>query len=169
MKTCIKCNKSQTLDCFKKNKTYKDGYQNKCKSCDKEYNIANKERNARNNRIWRAKNHQRLKLKDSIRDLEPLRRFKKSIKVAKRRNLIWDISFCEFEKLCPLPCYYCNNKLQDRIKSTYAALDRKDNSQGYNIENVLPCCATCNYLRGDILSINETKKIIQLLIELRKL
>lgn len=169
MKICKICKTTQTIECFKQNDTYKDGYQNRCKSCDKEYNQSNKERFAKNNKLWRAKNIDRLKLQDSIRDHDPLRRFKKSVHVSKRRKLEWEISLEDFEMLCPLPCYYCNNKLEDRTKSTYCALDRKDNSKGYCLDNILPCCATCNYLRGDILTVDETLKLVSLLIELRGL
>lgn len=49
-------------------------------------------------------------------------------------------------------CTYCNNP----INHTYGSgLDRKDNSKGYTKSNAVPCCATCNSIKGDKLSYEE--------------
>jgi hypothetical protein len=46
------------------------------------------------------------------------------------------------------PCYYCGSN-----QST--GVDRKDNTLGYLKSNVLPCCTSCNLLRGDKLSVEQ--------------
>lgn len=43
-KVCSKCREEKTLDCFAKASGKKDGLQTKCKSCDKAYRDANKEK-----------------------------------------------------------------------------------------------------------------------------
>ena len=38
-----------------------------------------------------------------------------------------------------------------------AGLDRKDNTKGYELDNVVGCCGACNIIRGDRFSIEEMK------------
>lgn len=62
-------------------------------------------------------------------------------------------------------CHYCDGPI---FMSAYATgLDRIDNKLGYHLDNVLPCCGECNKLRGDRLSVDETKEIVNLLKKLR--
>lgn len=66
------------------------------------------------------------------------------------------------------PCYYCNldysiNKKQKHTEFKCNGLDRIDNNEGYELNNVLPCCQYCNAIRMDVLTIQETKKVIELL------
>ena len=42
MKKCGKCKETKDFSEFSKNKTQKDGYQNRCKACAKQYRDANK-------------------------------------------------------------------------------------------------------------------------------
>ena len=48
-------------------------------------------------------------------------------------------------------CYYCNLELNE----TGIGLDRLDNKNGYNIDNVVPCCGPCNYTRGNRFTVKE--------------
>lgn len=188
MKICYKCKKEKENLCFNKHKRAKDGYSSHCKECrsnyfktyyslNKEY-INQKNKNYYNENIeviatihsnYRQNNKAKLLLHDKVRDRRFDRRFKKSKLAAAKRKLEWNISYDDFKSSCELDCFYCNNKLENRKLSTSAALDRKDNSVGYTLSNVLPCCSICNYLRQDILTIEETIKIVELLIILRGL
>lgn len=73
---------------------------------------------------------------------------------AKHRGLPWTIGFEEYKDLQSRSCYYCEGDLPRRG----IGLDRMDNdkSVGYTVDNVLPCCATCNSIRGAHLSVSET-------------
>jgi hypothetical protein len=33
---------------------------------------------------------------------------------------------------------------------THNGIDRRDNAKGYTIDNCLPCCENCNYIKRDI-------------------
>lgn len=75
---------------------------------------------------------------------------------------------CDFDtflKLSQLPCHYCgappsrtiNRYDQDKrhprraeADFTYNGLDRIDNAKDHSPENVLPCCTTCNIMRGTL-------------------
>jgi hypothetical protein len=67
--------------------------------------------------------------------------FKQTKKKAKDRNinfLLTEEEFCSIEKIC----FYCGESLE-RIK-----IDRVDNNKGYEKENVVGCCTTCNFMKG---------------------
>lgn len=57
---------------------------------------------------------------------------------AERRNIVFNLTFEEFMSFWQQPCHYCGNQIAT------VGIDRKYNSQGYNIENCVPCCTSCN-------------------------
>lgn len=68
---------------------------------------------------------------------------------AKTRNLSFNIdkNFCY--EICSKNCFYCNGKDKRKNKNTgeifdCVGLDRFDNNEGYNKNNIVPCCGTCN-------------------------
>jgi hypothetical protein len=76
---------------------------------------------------------------------------------AKARGLTWEISREEFSKIIKLPCYYCGHLPSNIWKAqsgngdcVYNGLDRKDNTLGYILSNVVPCCYVCNRAKKDI-------------------
>ena len=54
------------------------------------------------------------------------------------------------------PCTYCGGELPE----TSLGLDRIDGPKGYVVGNVVPCCRNCNMLKGDMLTSEETKALI---------
>ena len=60
---------------------------------------------------------------------------------AKRRKLSFNLTFKEFTTFWQQPCYYCG----ENIKTI--GLDRVDNSLGYSLNNVVPCCTKCNRMK----------------------
>lgn len=85
---------------------------------------------------------------------------------ARRRGIDQSLTLQQFSSLFSLPCHYCNDALGTRAHTS--GLDRKNNELGYDIDNVVPCCATCNYLRGDILTVEETEHVVACLLEFRR-
>lgn len=66
------------------------------------------------------------------------------IKGAKRRGLDFTLLKIHFESLLIQPCFYCGHDVANQING----IDRVDNQKGYIEENVVPCCETCNVLKG---------------------
>jgi hypothetical protein len=60
-------------------------------------------------------------------------------------------------------CTYCGGE----IGRGGTGLDRLDNNEPYKVGNVVPCCGKCNRLRQDLMTPEETKKVIKLLKKLR--
>ena len=91
--------------------------------------------------------------------------FKVAKRAANRRGLSWTITIEQLSDLRNNPCYYCGGGLP----TTGHGLDRKDNSRGYEIDNVLPCCFDCNYHRGDSWTVEEAKAAIDAVLTVRGL
>lgn len=66
------------------------------------------------------------------------------VKGAKKRGIHFTLSKTHFESLIVKPCFYCNDKKEGEVNG----IDRVDNQKGYMEENVVPCCETCNVLKG---------------------
>jgi len=59
-------------------------------------------------------------------------------------------------------CHYCGGDVGLGV-----GLDRIDSRYGYSAKNVVPSCWPCNNLKADLLTVDETKAIIQTLKKLR--
>lgn len=93
---------------------------------------------------------------------------------AKERGLEFNISKEKFRILTQKNCYYCNSEPENTKISmynnghyVYNGLDRVNNNDGYNENNVLPCCKTCNFAKRG-LSVGEFKLWIKRLIDRAK-
>lgn len=97
----------------------------------------------------------------------PLGRFNRLKEDSKKRNIDLSISLEEFKLLINKNCFYCDNNLG--LKTIYGVgLDRLDNTKGYTLDNVVPCCNFCNIVKGYLLTSDEMKKVANLLINARK-
>lgn len=75
-------------------------------------------------------------------------------------------------------CHYCNRELifnkytrnenLEYVSRAYQ-LDRKNNLEGYTVENVVPCCWNCNRMKSNIYTYEEFIKFIPILKELHNL
>lgn len=88
------------------------------------------------------------------------RTYKKNAEI---RNLNFDISFDEFNDLTSKNCVYCGSEPvvsnSERYKKSkqfttdpdakFNGIDRVDSSQGYTIDNCVPCCTKCNSMKLD--------------------
>jgi ATP-dependent Clp protease protease subunit len=72
---------------------------------------------------------------------------------ASERKMPWNISKAEFALLRSKPCFYCGGSLPP----SGSGLDRiiLDKKIGYKIDNVVPCCGSCNSIKGDKLTVSE--------------
>lgn len=73
-------------------------------------------------------------------------------KNAESRGIEWDLSVMQFTDLCKRKCFYCEAKPARRThrrNPIFAnGVDRLDSSIGYTTENCVPCCSTCNRMKG---------------------
>jgi hypothetical protein len=82
--------------------------------------------------------------------------FKRYRAAAKRRDLPWTLGEDDFHRLILAPCVYCGELPGNRqvwegenrpFPIAYNGVDRRNNSQGYTLENAHPCCADCNFAK----------------------
>lgn len=64
-----------------------------------------------------------------------------------------DLTTLEVAAIIEQPCHYCGTTESPR------GLDRIDNALAHVKGNVLPCCAPCNFARGDRLTVEEMMKV----------
>ena len=66
------------------------------------------------------------------------------VKGAQKRGINFALPKTRFNELILQPCFYCNHKKDGEVNG----IDRLDNNQGYQEDNVVPCCETCNVMKG---------------------
>jgi hypothetical protein len=91
-------------------------------------------------------------------------RFSNSVSNAKHIGREWTLTLEQFAALVSQACHYCGNPLHE----TGAGLDRIDNSRGYVLDNVVPCCKVCNLLRLNELTPEETGVLALVLRAMRE-
>jgi len=64
---------------------------------------------------------------------------------ARKRGLLFDLEFEAFSELVSKPCEYCDALSECEVNG----IDRVNNDFGYVLENVVPCCSTCNKMKCD--------------------
>lgn len=62
------------------------------------------------------------------------------------------------------PCYYCGHPLNE----TGIGLDRLDSDRGYVLDNVVPCCGTCNMAKGVYFTSAEMLKLGKVIAEIKR-
>lgn len=77
---------------------------------------------------------------------------------ATNRGYSFDLSKEEFKAVIEQDCYYCGDEPQETTSSKkvnrtdtpyrHNGADRRDNSIGYTLENVVPCCGICNSMKN---------------------
>lgn len=175
MNKCCRCKIFKSLENFHKNKAKKSGVGSYCKEClilykklnkDKftEYNDnyyeKNKTKLSKLNAVWRKNNAEYFEMRNKTPEV----RFKQGIYQSKSRDISWKLTLEEYTKLIIRPCHYCNISL-DNFKGT--SLDRIDNNEGYQLDNVLPCCGDCNNIRMNKYTVKETEIMVNALVEYR--
>ena len=81
-----------------------------------------------------------------IRKTQPKRAYGVHKRRCKHDNIDNNISLEQFEILVKQPCYYC-----DKLHNEYLnGIDRTNNDKGYDIDNCVPCCQQCNYMKNTL-------------------
>ena len=100
-----------------------------------------------------------------LRNRKPEYRFHYSVERSKERGITFDLTFEQYAGLIlDAVCHYCGAP----APKTGTGLDRKNSYLGYSEKNCVPCCRTCNEIRGkDNISYSEMFEVVKLLRKLR--
>ncbi len=124
-KVCNKCKHSLPYDEFPYSKI------NTCRSCIYLYRS-----------IWKEENKVAYNLHQKAdRAKKPYRRYAELVGNSKRRGKELKITCEEYVNMNLDTCYYCD---ADITSESGHRLNRIDNSKGYSVDNVRPCCKICN-------------------------
>ena len=80
------------------------------------------------------------------------------------RNMSFHITIDFFKELVNKECVYCGGKKENEING----IDRVDSTQGYVENNCVPCCSTCNFMKGELTQqsfLNQIQKVYKYRIE----
>lgn len=78
---------------------------------------------------------------------------------AKSRGLEWNLTIKQCEVIFQENCFYCGAE-PSKVRKTginhfvYNGIDRKDNTKGHDIGNVVSCCFICNRAKS-VLTVEE--------------
>jgi hypothetical protein len=147
-KICTKCGVDKQLKEFCLIKRRLDGHNNICRVC-----VSNNPRRIAFNR-------------EHLTTLNG--RFNKAKWKSKIRKIEFTISLEAYVVIASQPCYYCDNRLGDRVNRG-VGLDRLNNAIGYVIGNVVSCCGRCNRLKSYWMTPEETKVAVNALLSYRSL
>lgn len=89
---------------------------------------------------------------------------------AKIRKMKFTLTREDIANLIFLNCHYCGVEPEQTYRTlvkTFNGIDRKNNNEGYTIDNCLPCCMTCNYGKRDM-PYNNFIKYLDRIILFRK-
>lgn len=166
MKPCIKCNITQPLNRFTKDREYKDGYRNKCincknATCREKYQelreigklppqskilkgVSRREYFNQYSKTWRKNNKDKLELYYTRkRDSGKLAHYN-HLTSSRKRNLVRDMTVSEWK--CTLSefnhmCAYCGAGGELHKEHVIPSF----HGGGYTKKNIIPSCPSCNY------------------------
>jgi len=81
-------------------------------------------------------------------------------KSAEKRNINFELSKEKTKELLDNECFYCKDIALDGYHN---GIDRKNNDDGYNLDNCVTCCKICNYAKGDLVLDEFIGKIYHIL------
>jgi len=66
---------------------------------------------------------------------------------AKKRGINFSLDFEQFVSFANVPCEYCGCEVSNLGN---IGIDRIDNTEGYEFENLVSCCKICNWMKSDL-------------------
>lgn len=139
-------------------KKYAQKNKDKIRQYQKEYRDSHKKSNAEYQKQYRIKNKDKL---DEYKK-SPHVRYGVYKRNAKHRNWQFNLSEDDFIEISAQPCIYCGEYSDTYNNEPFNGIDRIDSSIGYEKDNCVPCCATCNRMKMDLKVDDWINKMIQI-------
>lgn len=123
-----------------KEKNYSKDYRERKKNGD----VVPKEHNMEQTCNW-VKTDQTKERVSSWKKLNVRDRLSSIQRTAASKDIEWSLTDEEAERMLTSPCVYCNHiDLEVRLNG----IDRLNQQGNYTTENTVPCCWTCNFMKG---------------------
>ena len=83
---------------------------------------------------------------------------------ARVSGIQFDLTLEDFKNIIFKDCTYCGAKPKNvsernRNLRLHNGIDRMDNSMGYFITNIVPCCSVCNSIKGKFLTYSQMLQV----------
>ena len=117
-------------------------------------------KNAENAKKWRENNPEKVLIINENKRKNLKLQYNVYFRSARDKNLDFQLSYEEYEKIVCGKCYYCGI-IADK---GFNGIDRKDQKQGYFIENCVNCCQMCNYMKKSLSDKIFIKRIEHILV-----
>lgn len=169
-KTCIIClEKGKRSDRKRKEakKEWREDNRDKCAEYWMNYRarkviedngIEYRKRVAATAKEWRKKNPEKMEKQYKDVKLNPNRHYYNYKRSAEVRGLVFEMTQEEAKKFFESDCYYCCEKVTTKLMG----IDRVDNNKDYINDNIVPCCAMCNYMKNTLDKNTFIKRVIHI-------
>lgn len=151
--TCVKCGETKPISEFHKDTMNRNGHHWDCKACA---NGEARKRYAKGDSMRRARE------KYGKTDMARYTRLKSNAKKRNTEFLLDKLEFLIWLEGQELVCHYCNVSLNTNgARAEQLSIDRKDNTIGYTLENIVLCCQMCNTIKGNIFTEQEMIEVAE--------
>jgi hypothetical protein len=108
---------------------------------------------------WRDENPEKVLENNEKRNRNVYYSYKNYKRSADDKNMLFEFTLEEFKEIASKNCYYCG-ELQEK---GFNGIDRKFCTDNYFKDCCVPCCSTCNYMKGSLDDIVFLKRIEHIL------
>ena len=105
------------------------------------------QKNAENAKKWRDNNPEKVIENNIYRNNNINYHYRNYERTAELKNLDFELSFEEFCEIVQEKCYYCGEFSENK---KFIGIDRKDQKQGYVIDNCVSSCEMCNMMKNSL-------------------
>ena len=156
LKVCKGCFEEKGMSEYYRDSRTKEGVRSRCKICTNLSNSDNESKYTETRKKYRDShkvprmhaaqirydaNKKDILAKNKLWRESVTGRFNSYKRGAKTRGIIFALSREEFENFYHLVCDYCGDTVDG------VGIDRVDNHIGYQLDNCVPCCTTCNRMK----------------------
>lgn len=145
---------------------YRENNPGKVKEQQRIFRLKHRDRLRKEHKLWTLNNRDKRNKCDRNWSRSPRGRWISAQRQAKKREKEFSLTLEEYWEAISKPCYYCDNKFGKPVTAGMG-LDRLNNNVGYCLGNIVSCCKNCNTVRSNLLTSEEMKAVIALILKIR--
>ena len=112
-------------------------------------------RNADDAKRWRENNPDKVLVSNEARKSNINIHYSNYVRTADYKNNCFELTKETFDNIVQSPCYYCGI-IEEK---GFNGIDRKNQCDGYVIDNCVSCCQMCNYIKNTICTSDFLKRV----------
>jgi hypothetical protein len=104
-------------------------------------------KNAEQSKEWRERNPEKCKEINENKKNNIDAHYSTYRRTSNNKNIAFELSETEFQNIVKQECYYCGLFSEGK---QFNGIDKKIQTIGYTIDNCVPCCDMCNYMKKSL-------------------